>query len=218
MAKKFAEHSGLNLTQVNNDILEMWREKNVFWRSVDEREGCPQFVFFEGPPSANGHPGIHHVLARTIKDTFNRYKTMKGYQVKRKAGWDTHGLPVELGIEGLEEGIDVFHGGVGWCVAPTAKYKVRVGTHLVKKVEGGFAHLLRCTILKERYGVEITHGESCGWYVTDDILHAALVAKMVSSSTSSHHRWGAVSLVAAVVENDDEVVVLHAVDDAFHVL
>ena len=99
MAKRFAEHSGLNLTQVNNDILEMWREKNVFWRSVDEREGCPQFVFFEGPPSANGHPGIHHVLARTIKDTFNRYKTMKGYQVKRKAGWDTHGLPVELGVE-----------------------------------------------------------------------------------------------------------------------
>ena len=99
MAKKFAEHSGLNLTQVNNDILEMWREKNVFWRSVEEREGCPQFVFFEGPPSANGHPGIHHVLARTIKDTFNRYKTMKGFQVKRKAGWDTHGLPVELGVE-----------------------------------------------------------------------------------------------------------------------
>ena len=99
MAKKFAEHNGLNLTQVNNDILEMWREKNVFWRSVNEREGCPQFVFFEGPPSANGHPGIHHVLARTIKDTFNRYKTMKGYQVKRKAGWDTHGLPVELGVE-----------------------------------------------------------------------------------------------------------------------
>jgi isoleucyl-tRNA synthetase len=99
MAKRFAEHNGLNLTQVNNDILEMWREKNVFWRSVDEREGCPQFVFFEGPPSANGHPGIHHVLARTIKDTFNRYKTMKGFQVKRKAGWDTHGLPVELGVE-----------------------------------------------------------------------------------------------------------------------
>ena len=99
MAKRFAEHSGLNLTQVNNDILQMWREKNVFWRSVEEREGCPQFVFFEGPPSANGHPGIHHVLARSIKDTFNRYKTMRGYQVKRKAGWDTHGLPVELGVE-----------------------------------------------------------------------------------------------------------------------
>ena len=99
MAKRFAEHSRLNLTQVNNDVLSQWREKNIFWRSIDEREGCPQFVFFEGPPSANGHPGIHHVLARTIKDTFNRYKTMQGMQVKRKAGWDTHGLPVELGVE-----------------------------------------------------------------------------------------------------------------------
>ena len=99
MAKRFAEHGGLNLTQVNNDILQMWKDKNVFLRSIDEREGCPQFVFFEGPPSANGHPGIHHVLARSIKDTFNRYKTMQGYQVHRKAGWDTHGLPVELGVE-----------------------------------------------------------------------------------------------------------------------
>ena len=99
MGKRFAEHGGLDLTQVNNDILRMWKEKNVFLRSIDEREGCPQFVFFEGPPSANGHPGIHHVLARSIKDTFNRYKTMRGYQVYRKAGWDTHGLPVELGVE-----------------------------------------------------------------------------------------------------------------------
>ena len=99
MSKRFAEHNGLNLTQVNNDVLQQWRDKNVFWRSVTEREGCPQFIFFEGPPSANGHPGIHHVLARTIKDTFNRYKTMQGMQVKRKAGWDTHGLPVELGVE-----------------------------------------------------------------------------------------------------------------------
>lgn len=99
MAKKFTEHNGLNLTQVNNEILEMWNKNDVFHKSIDEREGCPQFVFFEGPPSANGHPGIHHVLARTIKDTFNRYKTMKGYQVHRKAGWDTHGLPVELGVE-----------------------------------------------------------------------------------------------------------------------
>ena len=99
MSKRFAEHNGLNLTQTNNDVLQMWKEKNVFWRSVTEREGCPQFVFFEGPPSANGHPGIHHVLARSIKDTFNRYKTMQGFQVKRKAGWDTHGLPVELGVE-----------------------------------------------------------------------------------------------------------------------
>ena len=99
MAKKFAEHNGLNLTQTNNDVLAAWEKNDIFHKSIDEREGCPQFIFFEGPPSANGHPGIHHVLARSIKDTFNRYKTMKGFQVYRKAGWDTHGLPVELGVE-----------------------------------------------------------------------------------------------------------------------
>ena len=99
MSKKFAEHSGLNLTAVNQEVLAEWEKYDVFHKSVDEREGCPQFVFFEGPPSANGHPGIHHVLARAIKDTFNRYKTMQGFQVHRKAGWDTHGLPVELGVE-----------------------------------------------------------------------------------------------------------------------
>ena len=99
MSKKFAEHGGLNLTAVNNDVLAEWEKNDIFHKSISEREGCPQFIFFEGPPSANGHPGIHHVLARSIKDTFNRYKTMKGYQVHRKAGWDTHGLPVELGVE-----------------------------------------------------------------------------------------------------------------------
>ena len=99
MSKKFAEHSQLNLSQVNKDVLKEWDENDVFAKSMTEREGSPSFVFFEGPPSANGMPGIHHVMARTIKDTFCRYKTMKGFQVKRKAGWDTHGLPVELGVE-----------------------------------------------------------------------------------------------------------------------
>jgi len=99
MANKFAEYKGLNLTQTNKDVLAEWERNDIFHKTIDEKEGCPQFVFFEGPPSANGHPGIHHVLARSIKDTFNRYKTMKGFQVKRKAGWDTHGLPVELGVE-----------------------------------------------------------------------------------------------------------------------
>ena len=99
MSDKFAEYKGLDLTATNKTILDEWSKNDVFRKSITEREGCPQFVFFEGPPSANGHPGIHHVLARTIKDTFNRYKTMKGYQVHRKAGWDTHGLPVELGVE-----------------------------------------------------------------------------------------------------------------------
>ena len=99
MAKRFAEHKGLNLTQTNNEVLAQWKKNDIFHKSINQRDGYPQFVFFEGPPSANGHPGIHHVLARSIKDTFNRYKTMKGFQVFRKAGWDTHGLPVELGVE-----------------------------------------------------------------------------------------------------------------------
>ena len=99
MAKKFAERSKLNLSEVNKEVLQQWDDEDLFHRSVCEREGCPSFIFFEGPPSANGHPGIHHVLARSIKDTFCRFKTMKGYKVNRKAGWDTHGLPVELGVE-----------------------------------------------------------------------------------------------------------------------
>ncbi|PTL32715.1 isoleucine--tRNA ligase [Prevotella sp. oral taxon 376] len=99
MAKKFAEHTGMNLVETNQKVLAEWERNDIFHKSIDEREGCPEFVFFEGPPSANGHPGIHHVLARSIKDTFNRYKTMRGMQVHRKAGWDTHGLPVELGVE-----------------------------------------------------------------------------------------------------------------------
>ncbi len=96
---KFAEYKNFNLSQINKDILKDWRENKVFEKSITERQGCPSFVFYEGPPSANGIPGIHHVMARTIKDIFCRYKTMKGFQVFRKAGWDTHGLPVELGVE-----------------------------------------------------------------------------------------------------------------------
>ena len=96
---KFNEHKSLNLVETNEKVLAEWEKNDLFHKSISEREGCPEFVFFEGPPSANGHPGIHHVMGRTIKDTFLRYKTMKGYQVKRKAGWDTHGLPVELSVE-----------------------------------------------------------------------------------------------------------------------
>lgn len=99
MSKKFTEYSQLNLSEINKEVLKTWDENDVFSKSMTEREGCPSFVFYEGPPSANGMPGIHHVMARTIKDTFCRFKTMKGFQVKRKAGWDTHGLPVELGVE-----------------------------------------------------------------------------------------------------------------------
>src|SRR5210317_2047701 len=99
MSAGFPEYKGLNLPKVAEDILSYWQENSVFEKSVTTREGNKPFVFFEGPPSANGLPGVHHVLARAIKDIFPRYKTMKGFQVKRKAGWDTHGLPIELGVE-----------------------------------------------------------------------------------------------------------------------
>jgi len=99
MSTAFKTYQGLNLPKIGEDILNFWEQEDVFEKSISAREGKTPFVFFEGPPSANGLPGVHHVLARTIKDIFPRYKTMKGFQVKRKAGWDTHGLPIELGVE-----------------------------------------------------------------------------------------------------------------------
>lgn len=99
MNNKFAEYSKFDLSDVNKQVLERWEKEDIFHKSLEIREGHPSFVFYEGPPSANGMPGIHHVIARSIKDIFCRYKTMKGFHVKRKAGWDTHGLPVELGVE-----------------------------------------------------------------------------------------------------------------------
>lgn len=99
MGKKFTEYSHFDLSEINKEVLNEWDKQDLFHQSLETREGCPSFVFYEGPPSANGMPGIHHVMARSIKDLFCRYKTMKGFHVKRKAGWDTHGLPVELGVE-----------------------------------------------------------------------------------------------------------------------
>lgn len=99
MSHKFPEYKGLNLSQINKDVLKVWAENNTFEMSLKTREGHPSFIFFEGPPSANGMPGIHHVMARTLKDVICRYKTLQGFYVERKAGWDTHGLPVELGVE-----------------------------------------------------------------------------------------------------------------------
>ena len=99
MSKKFREYKGLSLTNIASEVGAFWKDQNIFEKSISSREGAKPYVFFEGPPSANGLPGIHHVIGRTIKDIFPRYKTMKGFQVKRKAGWDTHGLPVELGVE-----------------------------------------------------------------------------------------------------------------------
>ena len=96
---KFVEYKGLDLPKIAEDVLDFWKKEHIFEKSVSTREGKERYVFYEGPPSANGMPGIHHVMARTIKDIFPRYKTMKGFQVKRKAGWDTHGLPIELGVE-----------------------------------------------------------------------------------------------------------------------
>src|ERR1041385_2625933 len=96
---KYPEYKNLDLSKTGNDILEYWEKNRVFEKSVSTREGKAPFVFYEGPPSANGLPGIHHVMARSIKDIFCRYKTQKGFQVKRKAGWDTHGLPIELSVE-----------------------------------------------------------------------------------------------------------------------
>ena len=97
--KKYPTYNQLNLSQISKDILDYWKEKDTFGKSISTREGKTPWVFYEGPPSANGMPGIHHVMARTIKDIFCRYKTLQGFQVKRKAGWDTHGLPIELGVE-----------------------------------------------------------------------------------------------------------------------
>ncbi|MGZ3905113.1 MAG: class I tRNA ligase family protein, partial [Bacteroidia bacterium] len=99
MSKKYNEYKQLNLSQTAKDILKFWEDNKIFEKSITEREGKTPFVFYEGPPSANGMPGIHHVMARAIKDIFCRYKTQKGFQVKRKAGWDTHGLPIELAVE-----------------------------------------------------------------------------------------------------------------------
>lgn len=95
----FNEYKGLDLVATGNEVLEKWKKEHAFEKSLELREGCPEFVFHEGPPSANGMPGIHHVMARSIKDAICRYKTQSGYLVRRRAGWDTHGLPVELGVE-----------------------------------------------------------------------------------------------------------------------
>ena len=99
MSNKFQEYKQLDLSKINKNILKRWEADDTFHKSISTREGHPTFVFYEGPPSANGMPGIHHVISRAIKDIFCRYKTLQGYRVERKAGWDTHGLPIELQVE-----------------------------------------------------------------------------------------------------------------------
>jgi len=99
MSNKYRQFSNFNLPEVDAEVLKFWKDHKIFEKSIDAREGSTPYVFFEGPPSANGMPGIHHVMGRTIKDLFCRYKTLKGHQVKRKGGWDTHGLPIEINVK-----------------------------------------------------------------------------------------------------------------------
>ena len=99
MGSKYKEYDSLNLTKIADEIREFWQDQDIFHKSLKNREGREKYVFYEGPPSANGKPGIHHMMARTIKDIFCRYKTLKGFYVPRKAGWDTHGLPIEIAVE-----------------------------------------------------------------------------------------------------------------------
>ncbi|MGZ3956995.1 MAG: class I tRNA ligase family protein, partial [Flavisolibacter sp.] len=99
MANRYKEFRHLNLPAIEKEVLQRWEQENAFQKSIDIREGAQPFVFYEGPPSANGMPGIHHVISRTLKDLVCRYKTMQGFKVQRKGGWDTHGLPIELGVE-----------------------------------------------------------------------------------------------------------------------
>ena len=112
MANRYKEFKQLNLPAIEKAVLERWKEENAFEKSVGIREGSKPFVFYEGPPSANGMPGIHHVISRTLKDLVCRYKTMQGFKVQRKGGWDTHGLPIELGVE-KELGIKIVFMGFG---------------------------------------------------------------------------------------------------------
>ena len=127
MSAKYQEYNGLNLPEVTTRMLAKWEREHTFERSIETRDENKPFVFFEGPPSANGLPGIHHVMARSLKDIFCRYKTLQGFQVKRKAGWDTHGLPVELGVE-KELGIKIVFLGFGLdsdkLHSPNEKYNV----------------------------------------------------------------------------------------------
>ena len=128
MSKQFSEYNRFNLSDINKEILEKWDKENIFQQSLDMRAGAPSFVFYEGPPSANGMPGIHHVMARAVKDIFCRYKTMKGFLVNRKAGWDTHGLPVELAVE---KKLGITKEDIGKCVAFLDDFEAYAGGDII---------------------------------------------------------------------------------------
>ena len=174
--KKFKEYSHFDLSAINKEMLQRWQDEDLFHKSIDEREGAPAFVFFEGPPSANGMPGIHHVMARTIKDTFCRYKTMQGFQVRRKAGWDTHGLPVELGVEkmlgitkediGKKISVDDYNAA---CRREVMKY-TKEWTSLTEKM-GYWVDLENPYITYDNKYIETL------WYLLKELYHKGLLYK-----------------------------------------
>ena len=174
--KKFKEYTHFDLSAINKEMLQRWQDEDLFHKSIDEREGAPAFVFFEGPPSANGMPGIHHVMARTIKDTFCRYKTMQGFQVRRKAGWDTHGLPVELGVEkmlgitkediGKKISVDDYNAA---CRREVMKY-TKEWTSLTQKM-GYWVDLENPYITYDNKYIETL------WYLLKELYHKGLLYK-----------------------------------------
>ena len=174
--KKFKEYTHFDLSAINKEMLPCWQDEDLFHKSIDEREGAPAFVFFEGPPSANGMPGIHHVMARTIKDTFCRYKTMQGFQVRRKAGWDTHGLPVELGVEkmlgitkediGKKISVDDYNAA---CRREVMKY-TKEWTSLTEKM-GYWVDLENPYITYDNKYIETL------WYLLKELYHKGLLYK-----------------------------------------
>lgn len=174
--KKFKEYTHFDLSAINKEMLQRWQDEDLFHKSIDERAGAPAFVFFEGPPSANGMPGIHHVMARTIKDTFCRYKTMQGFQVRRKAGWDTHGLPVELGVEkmlgitkediGKKISVDDYNAA---CRREVMKY-TKEWTSLTEKM-GYWVDLENPYITYDNKYIETL------WYLLKELYHKGLLYK-----------------------------------------
>lgn len=174
--KKFKEYTYFDLSAINKEMLQRWQDEDLFHKSIDERAGAPAFVFFEGPPSANGMPGIHHVMARTIKDTFCRYKTMQGFQVRRKAGWDTHGLPVELGVEkmlgitkediGKKISVDDYNAA---CRREVMKY-TKEWTSLTEKM-GYWVDLENPYITYDNKYIETL------WYLLKELYHKGLLYK-----------------------------------------
>ena len=147
----FKEYKGLDLVATGNRVLERWKELKAFEKSLELAEGEPEFIFFEGPPSANGKPGIHHVMARSIKDAICRYKSQTGWKVRRRAGWDTHGLPVELGVE---KKLGISKADIGTKVTIEEYNRTLLGKHEKKAAE---AHYKKGTVISELFEEDRKH-------------------------------------------------------------